>query len=259
MRTQDDLQRTIRELLAEERRNLGSHLKLEDVTTYHGGTLSPEEEERIQEHLAACPECSALLLDLEGLSDPSNDGAVSQAELAAAWRVVGGRLRQEMAGTAGKASSGGRSPIGSPWLHALAAILLLAVGTLAFQVVRLQHLVGDVPQPQLNAPVLDLRPSVRGEGIGAAAPEVPSRARLFTLVINPVGSLSQGTYAVEIIDAAGKRAWSGQGLELNSFGSFSLALSRRTLSAGEYRLRLFSLTTGHRQLIGEYAFRVQAP
>jgi hypothetical protein len=107
--------------------------------------------------------------------------------------------------------------------------------------------------------VLDLRPSVRGVEAGAAVPEIPSQARLFTLVINPVEAASPGVYAAEIIDAAGRRAWSGQGLVPNSFGSFSLALSRRTLSAGEYRLRLFSLAAEPRRLIGEYAFRVLPP
>lgn len=265
MQTQDDLQRAVSELLAEERRNLGPHPAPEGLAAYHRGTASPEEEERIQEHLAACPECTALLLDIAGLSNPASGSAVSQVEVAAAWRVVRGHLRQEAAaapsgiGRFGKAAPGARRPLRRPWLHSLAAVLLVAVGLLAYRVVWLQQRVGDLSQPQLNAPVLDLRPSVRAEEAGATVPEVPSQARLFTLVINPFGSVSPGVYEAEIVDAAGRQVWLGRGLEANSFGSFSLALSRQTLGAGEYRLRLFSLAAGNRRPIGEYAFRVQAP
>jgi putative zinc finger protein len=261
MQTQDDLQRAVSEFLAEERRHLGSHPEPEELAAYQGGALLAEEEERIQQHLAACPDCTALLLDLKGLSDAAYGSTVSQTEVAAAWRVVRDRLRKETAATPGrigmpgKAVNGGRWPLRST---SLAAVLLVTVGLLAFQVGRLQQVVGDLARPQLNAPVLDLRPSVRAEA-GAAVPEVPSQARLFTLVINPIGSMNPGVYEAEIADAAGRRVWSGQGLEVNSFGSFSLALSRRTLRAGEYRLRLFSLAVGHRRLIGEYAFRIQAP
>jgi hypothetical protein len=264
MQTEDDLQKAVSELLAEERQHLGPHPAPEGLAAYHRGTASPEEEERVQEHLAACPECTALLLDIAGLSNPSSGNAVSQVEVAAAWRVVRGHLRQETAATGGigrlgKAAPGTRRTLRPPWLHSLAAVLLVAVGLLAYRVVGLQQRVGDLSQPQLNAPVLDLRPSVRAEEVGATVPEVPSQARLFTLVINPIGPVSPGVYEAEIVNAAGKQVWIGRGLEANSFGSFSLALSRQTLCAGEYSLRLFSLAAGNRRSIGEYAFRVQAP
>ncbi len=57
------------------------HLSPEDICAYHAGEKSPAEEARIQDHLAACRDCTSLLLDLATFADESGE-TVSDAELA---------------------------------------------------------------------------------------------------------------------------------------------------------------------------------
>ena len=262
MRPEDDLRKSVGELLASARRELGPHLEPEELAAYHGGTLSAAEEARVQEHLVACPECTELLLDLEGLGDPAYASDVTATETAAAWRVVREGLKADDDGEGDRegtpAGAHGFQP-GPRWALPLAASLLFAVVALSFWAASLRRTVGELSRPQLNAPVLDLQPSVRGEEPDAPVPVVLSRTRLFTLVLNPVGPPGEGVYEAEIVDAAGRRSWSGRGLQPNAFGSFSIALPARVLGAGDFRLHLYRLAGGRRELMGDYAFRIQAP
>jgi putative zinc finger protein len=257
MQSEDDLDHSVGELLSAARQNLGPHPEPEALMAYHEGELAPAEEERIQEHLVACDECSTRLLDLVALGDRSQGPAspAEKAAMSATWRVVQGRLGQDQEGSGAAV----RRTL-PPWALPLAASLMLAVGGLSLWVTSLRQTVEDLSRPQLNAPVLDLQPAVRSEEPGAShVAEVPARTRFFTLVLNPVATPGEGIFEAEILDAAGKRVWSGRGLEPNAFGSFSLTLPVRRLGPGEFRLLLFSTATGRREPIGDYDFRIRAP
>jgi len=246
MMTDEDLRDTLRELAAAARLRQGPHPEPQALLAYKQGALQPAEEERMQDHLVACPQCPELLIGLDRLANPAAGAPASAVEQAAAWRLVWTRLRA--AGAARERT----------WTYALAACLAAVLVGSGLWVGSLRRTLDEVSRPQLNAPVLDLRPMARGEEAGAVA-EVPAGARLFTLVLNPAAPPGAGVYRAEIFDAAGRRVWSGAGLRPNSFDSFSLTLSRQTMGPGVYRLRLERTSGPRPEAIGDYALRVRAP
>lgn len=95
----------LRDLADRERRNLGPHPTPEQLADYHAEKLSAEEEERIQEHLALCPECAELFLDLVDFAgpEPARDvSGLTDEEVDAAWQDMRARLSGTAAAAAGK-------------------------------------------------------------------------------------------------------------------------------------------------------------
>lgn len=232
----------------------GSHPAPEKLAAYHAGELSPEEEGRIQDHLALCRECAALLLDLDGLADPDFGAGADLAGKETVWQS----LREEISPRAQVVPLRRPVPSSPRWLQALAASLLIATLGLSLWVVSLRRTVAELSAPQENAPVLDLYSgTARGEGSPAPVLTVPSNIRFFTIILNPAGQRRYERYRVEIARAGGEKVWSGQGIEPSPFGSFSLTLPRRAVGPGDYRVRLFGRSGGTEEPIEEYAFRVE--
>ncbi|HKV10649.1 MAG TPA: zf-HC2 domain-containing protein, partial [Thermoanaerobaculia bacterium] len=73
------------------------HLSVQELTSYGDGEMSPEEARRIEEHLAACPECSNLRAGLAGFfaPPPSPPERVAEFEAAADWRKLRSRLDED--------------------------------------------------------------------------------------------------------------------------------------------------------------------
>src|SRR5437763_1557757 len=73
-----------------------SHPEPETLAAYHAGELTEPEERRLQDHLVGCPECSALLLDLDGLGRPEfGAGSLAPADQEALWRSLQPEIRKE--------------------------------------------------------------------------------------------------------------------------------------------------------------------
>ncbi|HZF13584.1 MAG TPA: zf-HC2 domain-containing protein [Thermoanaerobaculia bacterium] len=252
----EDWQELLGELAAAERSE-GDHLTADELVAYQDGELPAAERERAQGHLAACPDCTALLLDLEELRVPSTtEPPASEIEVAAVWRDVRERANART------------PPVGRPAprlraFQALAASLLLATLGLSAWVLSLEHRLEEISQPQVNVPVVDLRAALsRSDGAAGSAaglPAVEPGARLFTLVVTPASRQDFAAYEATLTRAGGARVWHGGGLAKNRFGSFSLTFSRHQVGPGEYRLELTGVEGGRRELLGEYTFAVKAP
>jgi hypothetical protein len=229
-----------------------SHPEPEILTAYHAGELAEPEERRLQDHLVGCPECAALLLDLDGLSDPGfGAGSLAPADQEALW----GRLQAEIGGEkpAAPVVPLRRRASSPPWLPALAAALLAATIGLSLWVASLRRTVDELSRPQANALVLDLDAgTARGEGDPRPAWVIPRDARLFTLILSPPVPRS-ARYRVAIERSGGGEVRSLEAAP-NEVGSLSLILSRRWIGPGDYRVRL--LGPG-RETVAEYALRVE--
>jgi hypothetical protein len=223
------------------------------LAAYHAGELTEPEERRLQDHLVGCPECAALLLDLDGLGRPEfGAGSLAPADQEALWRRLQSEIRQEEPPPAPVVPL--RRRAASPrWLQALAAALLVATLGLSAWVASLRRTVDALSRPQANALVLDLDAgTARGEGDVRPAWVIPRDVRLFTLILSPPGPRST-RYRVAIERTGGGEVWSGE-LVPNEVGSLSLILSRHGIAPGDYRVRL--LGPG-REPVAEYALRLE--
>jgi hypothetical protein len=236
---------------------MSDHPNPEHLAAYHAGELPLEDAERLQDHLVTCRECAGLLLDLDRLADPEFGAeAIPEAVKVDLWQRVAADIRKEDSAPAPVV------PLRRPaprWPQALAAALLAAVLGLSLWVVSLRQTVHDLSQPQLNAPVLDLYAGAVRSETNTPVPSVPPDVEVFTVVLNPAGQRRYDQYRVEIAREGGGVVWSGEGLEPNPFGSFSLTLSRQRLEPGEYRFRLFGRSGGAEQRIEDYGLRVEGP
>ncbi len=244
-----DLKAALGELAAETLA-AGKHLTADELVAYRGGELSQDEKERVQEHLAACPDCTSLLLDLAVFQEEAGPPA-SEFEVAAVWRGVRQRAAEP------KERVVARPP---RWLQALAASLLVATAALSFRAVTLERRLAEANRPEINTPVEDLRaPVARGGTPEPVTVTLEPGMRLFTLVLVPASRQDYPDYEVTLLRAGGSEVWSGRGFRKNRFGSFSLTLSRDLAGAGEYRVRLSGLEGDRRISLGEYNLRINAP
>lgn len=244
-----DLESVLRGMAADALASGGGHLTADELVDYHAGGLTPKDRDRVQEHLAACPECAGLLLDISSFQEPAP--AASEFEVAAVWRGV-----RERTGEPAVVARPSRSP---RWLQAVAASLLVATVALSFRAVSLGRQLDEARQPQINAPVQDLRAPSRGAGSPAVTLDLEAGTRLFTLVVQPASREDHPDYEAALLRADGSEVWRGRGLRKNRFGSFTLTLSRDLAGPGSYVVRLFGLDGERRVPLGEYTLRINAP
>lgn len=251
---------------------------------YHEGRLPAAEEAALQDHLAACPACAALLLDLDAFAAAAafpeesvpgervqedsapEESAPADFATATAWRALAPRLDEEAPGEAARrpparrpAAGSGRFPAGR-WLPALAASLLVAVPVLTVLLVksqqRVSRLEGALTTPQTGVPVLYLDPLTREEAEGAPALALPPGDGFFLLTVTPPAGGLDDRYRVEIVNPAGRVVWEGKELAASDHGTLRLGFTRRALPPGAYRLRLYGPPAG--ELLATHPFTVRA-
>ena len=113
--------------------------------------------------------------------------------------------------------------------------------------------------PNVNVPIIDLNPHDAGRGEQnpqAAAIQLPPDTDLFTLVLNLGGEDASSSYSLEVTDRGNKTVWVGQNLRKSPYNNFTVAMHRRSFPAGEYRLKIYGLRNGRRELVEEYAIRL---
>lgn len=127
------------------------------------------------------------------------------------------------------------------------------------QIAQLQQSLEELSQPQVNVPIADLYPQgfIRGQQETVETIEVPPDANFFALVLNVSDRRSYASYALEIVDREGKVVWRDRGLRMSSYDNFTLMLPRRLFPAGEYRIALYGLRDGRRELVERYVLRIR--
>ncbi len=87
-----------------ERERSTEHATPRELTAYHEGSLPPEAEARVRQHLALCRHCSDLLLDLAGfatLTPPPGIPELTDAEVEEDWQKVKAKLGAGLKGKEG--------------------------------------------------------------------------------------------------------------------------------------------------------------
>jgi Putative zinc-finger len=239
------------------------HPEPEALAAYHAGELAEPEERRLQDHLVGCPECAALLLDLDGLSDPGfGAGSLAAADQEALWRSLQAEIRKEEPALLAPVVPLRRRTLSPPWLPALAAALLAVTIGLSAWVVSLQRKVDALSQPQPNAPVIQLSP-LTTRGRGSQDKVQAEDSRLLTLVLYLPGPPRGATrYRAEVVRSDGSKVLEVPGLVFKeALAGVSLSLSRDEIAPGDYRLLLFGGTGqgAPEKLVAEYRLPVEPP
>lgn len=208
------------------------HPDFERWVDYREDRLSPSEMAELQGHLAECPRCTGLLLDLEDFLTPpdESDDGTRDFERAAVWRAIR-PSRQRPA-----------------WYLPVSLVAAVLVGALGVglwtsgqrqDLHQMEQLVAQLTAPQPNAPIYHLVPTTRSSRPAQQGFPLAEEMQTFTLVFNLVASDPQASFRAELINTAGEVALEVGDLELDDLGTLTLGLSRRSLPAGEYVVHLF--------------------
>lgn len=231
-----ELRRLFGALAREEgRRDPDEHPDAETLIAYRANELSPEEDRKVQEHLAACDQCTELLLDLETFNEPPTNPVAPAAdfEAAADWK----KLRERL--------SLGERKTGS-WRRMLAslaaAVALVSVGLFLYE--RSSQVTKTVVLRPIN--------SSRGE---AGPVTLEKKERVLLQLAAPVRAPIYPEYRVKIFDPKGREVWSREEvmLELNYF---NVIPPRRLSTDGLYRIRVWGVQTGHEEPVSDYEWRI---
>jgi hypothetical protein len=126
------------------------------------------------------------------------------------------------------------------------------------EIAELRRSVDDLSQPQVNVPITDLEQQAnRRGGDGATTVTAPVGANIFTLILHVADGPSFPDYALEVIDGRGQRLMRARSLRKSQLNTFTVALPRRLLPAGRYRLKLYGLRSGHGEVVGEVVAEYQ--
>src|SRR5215210_4214578 len=207
----------LRAHLRGERDATGRHPPPERIAAYHERRLSPGEADEVREHLAACPDCTAELLDLADLLDDAEDQG-AQDDPDAAWQRQRSRLfpREKVA------------PLRRAWTAA--ASLGLAAALLAIVALAQWRTIARLSQPQANPPLVNLKPEAELDAPG---------------------------YDVEVVAPDGRTVLRFENLQSSEAGNFRLDVPGSVLQPGEYRILLFGKAEGGRQAIQEFKLSVR--
>lgn len=228
------------------------HPEPEELLDYHLGDLSPEDRERIQDHLVLCQECSRTVLDLDAFPDVEparEEDRLSDFELAAEWR----RFRERTGAKPVRRAASSRLP------YALAAALLLAAIGLSLWTARLLERVRELSGPRADVHVADLVPL----GIGVRGPEaaeevrVPDWAGRVLLILNLAGAKPYPEYEIRVLDPSGSEVWSLRGVRPGPDGTFALEAPADLLGGGAHEIRLLGLGARGAEPVARYGVRLE--
>ena len=124
------------------------------------------------------------------------------------------------------------------------------------EIAELRRSVDDLSQPQVNVPIADLEQQADRGGDGATTVTAPVGANIFALILHVSDAPSFPDYALEVMDGRGRRHMRAQSLRKSQLNTFTVALPRRLLPAGRYRLKLYGLRSGDGEVVAEYQIRL---
>lgn len=119
--------------------------------------------------------------------------------------------------------------------------------------------IGSASRPELNVPIIDLDPRDGARGsTGQSGKDIrlPKGAASLLLILNITGERSFRDYSLDIKDQVGVLRFEGKGLRRSAENTFTVSVPRTMLPPGQFRIALYGLDGGRRDLIQDYLIRV---
>ena len=278
MTCEADIEEAVGNVSAALRNGVSRHPRARQLGAYYREELAPAEMEILRDHLALCPECSELVLDLAGFDELATSAEAGEWEdrKSAVWQSLRATLTEPAESdrplepvTLDLTASRHR------WML-LAALLALAVGAAVWQTLNLgqnreqlastaerlaraEQALGELElEPQLLVPSLDLfPPGYRRIGAAEAILEIPQRARIFVLQLHIADAGTHADHQLRILRVGGEEVWVGNGLAVTPGGTFRVALPRALMPSGHYRLELYGVGKSSSRQLGHYDLAIE--
>jgi hypothetical protein len=227
---------------------ISGHLQIDTAIDYYHGRLDTDSTETIQDHLALCPECAALLLDLESFSQAE---ASPPADRTAARLLAQGITQQLRAERWRRAT-------------ALAASLLVAtvlpLGILSLRAGRSATVSArQGPPPDANLPNVSLYPRSSHRGAESNRVDLAGSHQLIAIGLPTEEPPRAPDFALKLIDSSGRELLMLRGLQPTATGTFNIGLPAVLLQPGRYLLRLASVQRGQLIPLEDYDLVVMTP
>ena len=227
------------------------HPSVESISSYHARELSAEESQEIQQHLAACRECTRLLLALSDAltGDQSSSETGDDLRVKEDWGRFRARIQEE------------REPLGHAVLRpfqtlpqrqraiAYALAALLSVAIIGFSIYALRQSMGAATKSTtIFVPSASIARSV---DLVKEIELDPRENRSLVFVLEAPTGIGFPAYSLEIRDAQGKTLLRREALVKKSEG-FNFEISSSTLKEGRFEIQVQGLRDGHSTIVGKY-------
>jgi hypothetical protein len=254
MTNKSDWQDANRELLAEQREELGNPPTAEEILAYSRGELSESEEDRIRDLLVAYPELARMY----AAPFPEEGEVISDDQVRANWNSLQRRLgnRVESDERPGADSQRGRvlffryAPV-----SVAAAVALLFFGLFVQAESRARYHARESNEPRLLGDPQALEPE------GDRGSNEPTMLRkdgeAYLLKPQVMNKVRYAHYSVVLHDSNGAELWKNHKAQLDEYDSVQIVVPHAFLRPGErYELDIFGTDGKVNEKVGSYDLAV---
>ena len=257
------LEDRMRSLAAVWPKNSHEHPSLNTLAAYGEGTLSAEETESLQDHLALCPGCTETLLEFTAFLQNAEEGSasISDKEVRAEWHRFTAKVRDR-----------NRDPSIPPqvakprigrnrFAYILAAALFISAIGLSVWVALLTEKLNKQTRPRFSNMLLDLTPGniemVRRGELVEQRIHFSQGSQDVLLLLNRADPWPEGECRVTLSDDSGKTVWRREFHNTPSDSMFSLLIPKHYLHAGQYQIRVEELQDTTINMLAEYVMSIE--
>ncbi len=260
MNDKREWQEANRELMAEQRRQLGEPPTAEEMLAFNRGELSEAEEERIRDLIVAYPELARMFCEpVPEAPGQGDEDAVSPQQVAASWNALQQRLRRrsDASPPARDEAQRGRLLFMHHMPTAIAAALALVFFGLFVQAEsRARYNAEQSNRPRILGAPQELDPDGnRGPG---AATMLRKDGEAYLLKPHLINQLRFPHYQIELRDAEDV-IWTNRNARPDADEAFQIVVPHSFLREGHtYQLRVLGVDGDEPRLVGTYDLSVPA-
>lgn len=228
----------------------GFHPDVEALVDYRHERLPTERREQVAEHVSLCDHCADLLLDLKDFEEDVDERTETGVADLRAERDV----RALLAEMKSDRPVDRRPSERRVWVRAIAAGFFAVSLGLGLWVQTLRNEIRELHSPQLNVPIVNLRPvgSLRSGGETSRA---RAEGQRIMVILNPSRLPADVDHRIRLLEAESE-IWSASGLRPTEVGNFYLELPRSLVPPGTYRLVVEPAQAATPTEVSEYRLEV---
>jgi len=222
------LRKATRLMAAARQEELRIHPSPDDLAAYHARTLTPQQSDRVQDHISFCPDCSHVVMQLAPeIGAGQQCPPISDQHVSEAWDQFVELLSTPSVPAESPQPAAPAGPARPSSLAALAALLIAAVGVASFST----WILNNLPEPQV-ASVVHLQALEERERSSASerdAARIGPQDEILVVVLQPRSAVDPSSsygVAIESAEAASSQSpvWRKDNLQPDERSEFRVAL-----------------------------------